>query len=280
MSNPLTNRPSVYHQPVPGPPSDNPRVLRQSIPGDWAAALGTIEHARCLKDHPGGTVWRATLLGHDCILKSTPLTSPKRRVQALLRRSPAWKHWRAAHWLYAHGIDTAPPLALLRCAHKHAPSECLVLAFLPGGTVLDHLAARDLSPAAEHRLAEAVATLACRLASQGVRNRDAKPSNLIVTEITTRLATLAVIDCADLRRVRSSPEHAVAEMLASAFIEPLGCTLPPRRALCARAVRTAARTLDPDHASAATKRLWHHVAAIVAAHGDPTPADHPLAKQP
>ena len=279
MSNPLTNRPSVYHQPVPGPPSDNPRVLRQSIPGDWAAALGTIEHARCLKDHPGGTVWRATLLGHDCILKSTPLTSPKRRVQALLRRSPAWKHWRAAHWLYAHGIDTAPPLALLRCAHKHAPSECLVLAFLPGGTVLDHLAARDLAPAAEHRLAEAVATLACRLASQGVRNRDAKPSNLIVTEITTRLATLAVIDCADLRRVRGSPEHAVAQMLASAFIEPLGCKLPPRRALCARVVRAAAQKLHPDQPSAAARDLWSQIDAIVTGHGDATPTDSPLNPQ-
>lgn len=279
MSNRRPCPPSVYHPSVPGLPADNPRVLCQSIPGDWAAALRTLESPRCLKDHPGGTVWRATLLGHDCILKSTPLTSPKRRVQALLRRSPAWKHWRAAHWLYAHGIDTAPPLALLRCSHERSPFECLVLAFLPGGTVLEHLADRDLTPAEEHRLAEAVARLACTLAKQGVRNRDAKPSNLIVTSIDRSAATLAVIDCADLRRVRGSAEHAVAQMLASAFIEPLGCDLRPRRALCARAVYTAARTLTPDQPAATARSLWHQIAAIVTAHGDATPADNPLRPQ-
>ncbi|MFG0259536.1 MAG: hypothetical protein ACF8LK_04205 [Phycisphaerales bacterium JB041] len=264
---------------MPGLPTDNPRVLRQSIPGDWAAALRTLESPRRLKDHPGGTVWRATLLGHDCILKSTPLIRRKRRAQALLHRSPAWKHWRAAHLLFARGIDTAPPLALLRYTENQAPFECLVLAFLPGGTVLEHLADRDLAPSEEHRLAEAVATLACTLASHGLRNRDAKPSNLVVTSIDRSAACLAVIDCADLRRVRGSPEHAVAQMLASAFIEPLGCGLTPRRALCARAVHTAAHILTPDQPATTARRLWQRAAAIVTAHGDATPADNPLRTQ-
>lgn len=260
------------------PPDRNTRLIASAAPGDWAAALGDIRAPEPLKDHAKGTVYRATLLGRECILKCAPIANPKRRLQALLRRTPARRHWRNALWLRASGIDSAAPLAIVHGEHKKTPIECLVLEFLPGATALDHLAARDHTARAQHRIAEATATLACTLARLGVRNRDPKPSNLIVTELTPNRATLAVIDCADLRPARASLEQTVAGMLASACIEPLGCGLPLRRALCARAIHSAARTLDPDDPAAAARRLWARAAAVVAAHTDPTPINDPLAR--
>ncbi|MDQ7012746.1 MAG: hypothetical protein Q9O74_02480 [Planctomycetota bacterium] len=273
------------------PPDHNTRLIARAAPGNWAAALGDLHNPQCLKDHPKGTVYRATLLGRDCIIKCSPIASPKRRLQTLLRQTPAQKHWKNALWLRAHNIPTAPPLAILRGTHDTTPVECLVLAFLPGSTVLDHLAADDLSTAEQHRVAETLATIACRLATLGVRNRDPKPSNLIVTNVTPERAELAVIDCADLRHTRKTIEHAVARMLAAAYIEPLGCGIPPRRALCARAIRTAAAALHPHHPhhphhpdhpdhphhpTAAAQQLWKHTAAIVSTHRNPTPAHNPL----
>lgn len=259
------------------PPSNKLRLVAGSIPPAAAAGLADAPNVRCLKDHSKGTVWLFQTDDNAFVFKCGPIRTLKRRIQTLFRATPAWRHWHAARTLQSRGILTAPTLTILHGNDRRGLRiECLILGFVPGGTLLDHLAAEDLTPRQEHRAAEAVATLVGRLTDHNLRFRDAKPSNLILTDAHSSPATLAMIDCADLRRRRSTRESAVAEMLTAAYLEPSGCDIPPRRTLCARAIHTAARHLRPDNPRAAARALWHETAARVRAHGSATPADNPL----
>lgn len=259
------------------PPDNRLRVLAAApdgpAPAQLAAALKARPGGELLKAHARGAVWRTTLAGHHCVLKCTPLAGPRRRLQALFRATPAWRHWRSARWLLANGVRTAAPLAIVRGRAGGQPVECLVLKFIPGHTVLHHLATGDLSPRQQHRVAEAVADLAVTLARRGRANRDPKPSNLIVLGPSDASTELAVIDCADLRPAGRSP---IARALAAAFLEPLGCAYPPRASLRMRAVVAASRAVAPENPRPFSRTLWREAAAIVAAHGDPTPLDDPF----
>lgn len=253
-------------------------MVARGAPGDWAGACARAAAGGCvLKDHAGGTVWRATVLGRECVLKCVPVRGPRRRIQSLLRISPAWRHWRNACWLRGRGIAAGEPLAIVEGRSGAASVECLVVGYVSGATVLAHAAGRDLPPRAEHRVAEAIAMVACRLAREGRKNRDPKPSNLVVMRAGERAAELAVIDCADLRRCARENDAAIVRALAAAVLEPMGCGCAPRLALRARAVREAAGRLEPADVRAAFRRLWRRIEAVVEAHGDPTPRDDPLA---
>lgn len=260
-----------------GPPNQHLHTVARSSDLDWAGACAAFEDGLVLKDHHGGTVWRADLLGRHCVLKCLRLHGPRRWAQSRLHTSPAWRHWQQARWLRAHGFSTAETWAIVRGTRDGEPVECLIMQHLPGESVLEHMAMLDLPAHAQHHVAEAVARLACRLAHEGRVNRDAKPSNLIVTSLHETGAHLAVIDCADLRRCPRDDEAAVVRMLASAAIEPLGVGFLARRPVLMTAVRTAAETLDPLRVKTMTKHLWRRVEAAVREHGDPTPRDNPLA---
>jgi hypothetical protein len=197
-------------------------------------------------------------------------------VQGWLRLSPAWRHWRNASWLRERGVAAGEPLAIVRGRSGGVAVECLAVEFIAGRTVLEHAAAGDLSTRAEHRVAAAVAALACGLAREGRVNRDAKPSNLVVMRADAAAAELAVLDCADLRRCRPGDRAALVRMLASAVIEPTGCGLRMRGALRMRAVRSAAAVAGSAPRRAAVRALWREIAAAVEAHGDPAPRDNPL----
>ncbi len=277
----MSNAGWVYDGPVLLPPNQQVRVVARASQADWGGACGAMEGGLCLKDHDRGTVWRAELLGRVCVVKCLPLGTIKRRLQAAVHASPAWRHWKQARWLRAHGFSTAEPLAIVRGRREGQEVECLVLEYLPGKSVLEHMAGGGLSAACERHIAEAVALLACRLTDEGRVNRDAKPSNLIVTSLHETGAHLAVIDCGDLRPCKPNDEAAVVgaivRMLASAVIEPMGCGCLPRRAVRMRAVFTAAEVLDPANPRTRAKRLWRLIERAVAAHGDPMPKDDPLA---
>ena len=269
--------PSVYDALVLLPPAQQIRVVARASQADWGGGCAALEEGRVLKDHSRGTVWQRELFGRECVIKCQKLDSPRRKLQSMLCASPAWRHWKQARWLLAHGFSTAEPLAIVRGRRDGTAVECLVLEYLSGRSVLEHLAGGGLSAGCEHRVAEAVAHLACRLARERRCNRDAKPSNLIVTSLHETGADLAVIDCADLRRCPPNDEAAIVRMLVSAALEPMGCGCLPRRAVRMRAVFTAAEVLDPANPRTRAKRLWRLIERAVAAHGDPTPKDDPLA---
>lgn len=266
----------MYHPPVLRPPNQRVRMVARASTVDWASACAGFTDGLVLKDHPGGTVWRANLLGRECVLKCLRLEGARRGLQSACHASPAWRHWQQARWLRAHGFSTAETWAIVRGTRDGESVECLVMQHLPGESVLEHMAMGDLPARSQHHVAAAVARLACRFVREGRYNRDAKPSNLIVTSLHKTGAHLAVIDCADLRRCPRDNEAGVVRMLTAAVVEPLGCGCLSGRGVRMRAVYSAAETLDPRNPRRRAKHLWRAVERAVAAHGDPIPRDNPL----
>ncbi|MFG0283820.1 MAG: hypothetical protein ACF8R7_05310 [Phycisphaerales bacterium JB039] len=237
----------------------------------WASALATDwpASARVIKREGDRAVWRAQLRDQEVIIKTWGLRG-RRRVQSLVLLSPAWRHWRAGHRLLQRGIRAARPIALGAEVIEGKFAEALVLDFVPGPTALEALV-RPLGSAEERGVARAVGEQTGAIVRAGLYNRDHKPSNLIVCDVSAEAAEVAVIDCVGFRRAWGS-ESALAQMLAKLLIEPLGCGLRPRRAVRWRVLRSAAGD-NRDRC----KRLWGAVDRIVAAHGDPAPKINPLA---
>ncbi len=233
---------------------------------------------RLLKSHDRGSVWQATLGSRPCVLKCSPMTSLSMKIRHWTRSSPLWRFWYNARWLRHAGFAAAEPLAIVR-GHDAAgvAVECLIHAYVPGQTVLAHLAEGDLSARRQLQVSSEIGRLAARLAAAGRFNRDAKLSNLIVTSLHKTGVHLGMIDCGDIRNCQRNSPHAIARMLASGYIEAIGCGLPLRRTLCLRAL-TAALAGNKQHFTRSdTKNLWDMVKQIVESHGDPTPKDHPIA---
>jgi tRNA A-37 threonylcarbamoyl transferase component Bud32 len=260
----------------------------------WGAALTAFDPAAAvvLKRDAGTTVYRASILGRELVLKCWELRTPGSRVKAAFRASRAHRHWLGAHQLEALGVRTAHCYSLVTETRtgRH-PRQWLVMELLPGKTVLQHMADRDLSVVQEHRLARALGRQVERIARGRYLNRDHKPSNLIVIDIGGQEAEteVAVIDTVGIRKRRglSKPGERVWRMLHALVVEPIGVGIPPRRGLCMRViceVLAAWQERFPDreqdiHSTHSGGRwiLWNNVRASLQRHGDPTPRVDPLA---
>ncbi len=276
---------------------------------DSAAASRASPHApassalEILKRDTHATVLRVRLAGRDVVIKLTRL-SPLARLKSLVRASKSWRHWANAAWLDTQAIPTARVLLLARAAR----AEVLVMDALPGRSLLHHIADPRRTLADEHALADSAGALVARVIHAGRFNRDHKPSNLIVTSLSPPHATLAIIDCVSLITPGklARPIQGPLRMLSSMVIEPLGCSVLPRRALLMRALRAYLRAswllaehprahqapLPESFPSAASapitdeqrawelasiRAFWTEVTRVVLAHKDPVPAVNPLA---
>ena len=264
------------------------KVLR-TAPGQsvelWSAALADpawLAAARTLKQDGGSWVRRATLLGRDVVVKCRSLNTFSRRLKGTLGIGHGHKHWRGASLLQSRGILTAAPLVLCRAAVDGVPCEILLLEFIDGPTLLECLqSSRDgrLAVREQHAIARAVGLQVAQF-SQGLQNRDHKPSNLIVRRTASGSPEIAVIDCVGV--YHSMLWRGFSPPLASLMIEPTGCGVPPRRALRMRVLTTLADSLDgPTRTSRAERRkfiriVWLLTDKRIAAHGDPTPKVNPL----
>ncbi len=164
--------------------------------------------------------------------------------------------------------------------------------FVDGKTVLQHLADRDLSPRQEHHLAEAVGRLIGEYDLNELRNRDTKPSNLIVRDLPPdanraddgprAVDWLVVID-PDLKHPGRGKKHPLLSSLA----ECVGTGCLPRRTVLMRVLwaieQRRAETLaedgySPDAGRHRTLRrsAWRALTEQLARHGDPTPKINPL----
>lgn len=263
---------------------------------DWSAALADgawARRAEVLKADDAGRAWvRAASLmvggsRREVVIKARHLEAPLDRLKTHLGNGRGRRHVRGAALLSRFGIPTAAPLALLRAAIDGPEHEVLVLERLRGPTLLELMRdsrALELPLAHERALADAVGAQIARFSRSRLRNRDHKPSNILVPRLDEHGAELAVVDCVAISR-RVFPTT-IARMLASLVIEPLGCGVAPRRSLLLRALLafvdgalepySAGATLDERDRRRIAWSVWRNVAAIVARHGDPRPRHNPL----
>lgn len=229
-------------------------------------ALGPAD-ASVIKRDGHAEVLSARVAGIRVIVKRWAARSLLDRLKMAARCGRADRHARGAARLRACGVPTAAVLAQQTVTEQGRCVQVLVIEHLTGKTVLQHLADGDLSPRQQHAIARRVALDMAALLRQGFYNRDHKPSNLIVTDVAA--PTVAVIDTVAIRRCG---DVGAIRMLASLFIEPLGCGHPPRRALAFRVVRT----LADQGLGTPYQQLWMYTANVIRNHGDPTPRIDPL----
>ena len=264
---------------------DQPPIIQKGPGQDgaqWARALADPawrDRAEVLKKDGDVQVLLVEMLGKMVVIKQWNVSRFKRRVQSMFNATPAWRHWRGALLLKKKGIRTAEPIALFRYIHEGTWIEVLVMEALNGRSVLEHLATGELSVRQEHLLARAIASQLNTLTNAGIRNRDHKPSNLIVTHIDDNEASVAIIDCVGIKRDSSFMSDEPLDMMISLMLEPAGCNCPPRRTLMMRVLRSYDGAVDDIDWRDVRRDAWEHVSCLVQNHGDPTPKINPLAQE-
>jgi hypothetical protein len=261
--------------------------VRRSVNGEdaaaWAGALADPSwHAGSLtlKEGDGSWVKRAVLRGREVVIKCRPVFRADDRLKLILRASRGDRQWNGAEWLASHGFATARPLALATGDVDGMRAELLVTEFIKARSILEHLAARDLSARDEHELCRALARLIAGLIKHGRYNRDGKPSNLLVVRTPQGTLDVATIDTVAIRQTGPASHARLVAMLASLVIEPIGVGAEPRRSLKARVVKGVVELLGNDRGRRHIERLelWWHVSERVQLHGDPRPRVDPLQK--
>ena len=273
------------------PPTRNLKVVRYAegfgfSAVEWEEALAAIDwrrDAEPLKAGRKGSVWRATVrLGgraHDCVLKVEPLGGVWKRAKALLRMTKAWRQWKGAELLRRAEVGSATPLVVLRTSD----AELLALRHAAGPTLLEVLNEGSIEYRSAVAIAEQLAVTMSRMWRHHLVNRDPKPSNIV------RCASggLVFIDTVAIRQDRQTrtdhlpSEEDVVEMLSKLVIEPTGCGCPPPRTLCLRVLHAMHRhglVFGSGSPRQHARALWESVLEDIAFHGDPTPADDPLAR--
>ncbi|HVZ93636.1 MAG TPA: hypothetical protein VG797_03915 [Phycisphaerales bacterium] len=211
--------------------------------------------------------------GRRVVVKTMLVNKPKHLFQRLFGSTRLMRQWDGAELLMTEGFECARPVVLFRGRDERGRLvETLVLDHLEGRTLLEYMAARELSVEQEHVLADAVALVVRRLAEKRLVNGDAKPSNWVVRwgrggdGGATEVARLAFIDTVAVGRDLQST--GVIDHLADLVIEAIGVGCLPRRSLLWRVVKGVA--------GEGAKKVWREVAARVERHGDATPRVDPL----
>lgn len=193
--------------------------------------------ARCIHRGPRGEVWRVEWEGRAAALKLDRPPSLRSRWGQRLRGSRAARALEGARALRALGFAAPEPLAL---AEEGVRSVSL-LGFVSGPDLNQAWAEADVH--AGQNLAVAAAQLCARLHAAGVRARDLKPPNLILSPEQG----LTLIDLEDLRVARFVPARwrwrnlAALDAYAQLGPRPLGA----RARVAALRAYAARAGLDP-----------------------------------
>jgi hypothetical protein len=231
----------------------------------------------CLKDASDRAVWRITTSTEIITLKcrhETLLT----RIRYLLHRSPLHREIRGSALLTRHNIRAVTPLAI----YRGQGVQCLALRHVPGRTLLECIADPALTCTQRRGIARAVGTQLRHMCQQGLLNRDHKPSNLIVDEHAPTSPTITLIDPAGVF-LAPVPGWGLQQMLASLFIEPSGCGIPPTPRDIVRVLHEVIRGTNAAGAPGfghwpTVRDLLGAARDLVIAHGNAKPTDNPLAQ--
>ncbi len=259
--------------------ADPARVAALVSSGAW------LERATVLKRDKRSSVLAGRIDSLPVVVKCLLLDRPHHAFAMLLARTRGHRQWRGARLLASRGF--ASPELLVLSRGKRAGGllawgrnfiETIVMERVEGPTLLEVIAGRapeiDAAAPRHTKLARAAGELVAAMSRAGLRNRDLKPSNIIVTPSPHPVAahrpfTLVQIDTVGVER-RTDADR--SEMLFRLFVECVGTGNTPRRALRWRAALAAT-----DNEPARARVLWRDVEARLRRHGDPTPRVNPLA---
>lgn len=265
------------------PVSRDARILRSV----GAAAAPHIEAITKIDWHRAAAVLkrdeRSSVLAGDSplgpiVVKSLLLDRPKDWLSRAFGTTRLMRQWRGAEVLARHGFTVARPLILWRARDEQGRIiESLAMERLPGRTILQHLADRDLPPDVEAAVARRLGEDIARLARLGLVNRDHKPSNLLLIppkpQASSLKPSIAILDTVGIRRSRS-PRDALVRMLFALTVECVGTNTLPRFSTRLTLTRAAAAGLNLPRSD--IPWLWFDVRDRLACHGDPTPRVDPL----
>jgi hypothetical protein len=253
----------------------DPLRIAQLVSSD--AWLGS---AQVLKRDERSSVLAGRVDSLPIIVKCVRLNRPKDTLSRITGTTRGLRQWHGGTLLARRGFDTPELLVLARGRDATGCLiETLVMERIEGQTLLEavaHSRAADrvepgapaaLSPITPEVLARQAGELAAWMSRAGLRNRDLKPSNIIVarTKDGPRLVQIDTVG------VREDAGAEVPEMLFRLLVECVGTGHTPCRTLRWRAALAAA---NGDTARA--KTLWRNVESRLARHGDPTPKVNPL----
>lgn len=237
----------------------------------WERALvggGWIEGERLKLDDRGRGVWRAEMLGRDCVVKARPLQGVLDRLKQILGATDLTRACLGAALLEAKGFGT-PRVRVMGLARLDSGwHEVLVTECADVTTMLMHWVESDNSE--RRRLARRAGRVVGELCAAGVFNRDCKPSNLMMDG-----DEIAFVDVGGVRATGGDRTRELARMISMLGFEPTGVGARPGYWEIVVGVRSALRAAGV--AEEARERLFVHLRRLIAEHGDLTPRDNPVA---
>jgi len=241
----------------------------------WTGAVSAFdpEQAEVIKTTGERAVYRATLRDRDLTIKRWDMLSVP-MLKLMTGSTQAHRQFKNAELLHKYAVNTYKPIALLVGKHQGIDRELLVLPWLEGETLLHHIAFGEIAIDPASRTSTAIATAVGHqignLDTLGRRNRDHKPSNLVVTRAGDERAVVEIIDTVAIQKKRDVPR-----MLADLIIEPEGVGAPTPEPFL-RTVAWAIREATIDTLASAPDELLDQAQEIARSHGDATPKDNPF----
>jgi len=242
-------------------------VARAVCDGSFVAA------ARVIKADGRTSVFAGEAAGYPVVVKTLALDRVRDRIGSWIGRTRLWRQARGSERVRSCAVPSALTYALVRGVDGSGHRvEALILERVEGPTLLRAASDRSLDPARARILLDRVGQGVGTLHRSGLYNRDHKPSNLIVSACDAGDPLPVLIDTADIRA--REPSDALERMLAKLLIEATGTGVSVHAREQVRVARAALASSGQDRD---LDDLLRAVRAIVAAHGDPTPKDDPLA---
>src|SRR5262245_13726816 len=147
-------------------------------PAGAAPNLPGLQFLEVLGSGGMGVVWKArqAVLGRDVavkLLRDAHLANAKQR-ERFQQEARALARLRHPHLIQVHEFGDLPS------AHGTTGQPYLVLEYVPGGSLADHLRGAPQPPGAAARLAETLARAIQHAHEQGIIHRDLKPANILL----------------------------------------------------------------------------------------------------
>lgn len=243
-----------------------------------------LDRATVLKQDKRSSVLAGRIDSLPVVVKCLVLDRPHHGFAMLFGATRGNRQWRGARLLASRGFATPELLVLSRGKRRGGLLawggnfvETIIIERVEGPTLLEAIAGRapeiDAAQPKLARLAVAAGELVAAMSRAGLRNRDLKPSNIIVAPSPPAVAahrpyTLVQIDTVGVKQQTDADR---AEMLFRLLVECVGTGHTPRRAQRWRAALAAA-----DNNPTIARTLWRAVESRLHHHGDPTPRVNPL----